>query len=128
MQRLRGINKLFVGLGILIVILSVAGGLIVSSAMTRSDDVVLIGAGDIASCNSPGDEATAKLLDSIPGTVFLAGDDAYESGTAQQFAECYDASWGRFKDRTRPAVGNHEYLTPKAEAYFKYFGAAAGDA
>ncbi len=111
----------------LILVVGIAGALIVSSALSRDSDPVLIGAGDIASCNSTGDEATAKLLDSTSGTIFLAGDDAYESGTAQQFAECYDPSWGRFKDRTRPAVGNHEYLTHKAEPYFNYFGAAAGD-
>jgi hypothetical protein len=31
----------------------------------------------------------------------------------------------RFKDRTRPAVGNHDYGTPGAAGYFGYFGAAA---
>jgi hypothetical protein len=120
-------TKIRIVLGVLTAVLVVAGALIAASAQSQRGDPVLIGAGDIASCNSLGDEATAKLIDSIPGTVFLAGDDAYDSGTAQQFAECYDPTWGRFKDRTRPAVGNHEYLTPKAEAYFKYFGAAAGD-
>jgi Calcineurin-like phosphoesterase len=121
-----------IALGLLILVVGIAGTLILSAALSRvraseSGDPVLIGAGDIASCNSTGDEATAKLLDSIPGTIFLAGDDAYDSGTAQQFADCYDPSWGRFKDRTRPAVGNHEYITRKAQPYFDYFGTAAGD-
>src|SRR5581483_6223433 len=40
---------------------------------------------------------------------------------------CYAPTWGRFKARTRPAVGNHEYVTPGAAGYFAYFGAAAGD-
>jgi len=31
------------------------------------------------------------------------------------------------KSLTRPAPGNHEYGTPRAAAYFRYFGAAAGD-
>jgi len=39
-----------------------------------------IAAGDIASCSSDGDEATAGLLDSIDGTVAALGDNAYESG------------------------------------------------
>ena len=90
-------------------------------------DPVLVGAGDIASCSSKGDEATAALLDAIPGTVFTAGDNAYESGTASEFANCYDPSWGRHKARTRPSPGNHEYKTSKASGYFDYFGAAAGD-
>jgi hypothetical protein len=92
-----------------------------------NSDPVLVGAGDIASCSSSGDEATAKLLSHIPGTVFTTGDNAYEDGTASEFADCYGPSWGRFKDRTRPSVGNHEYQTPNASGYFGYFGAAAGD-
>src|SRR5919107_2782861 len=92
-------------------------------------DPVLVGAGDIASCSSSGDEATANLLDGISGTVFTLGDNAYESGTAAEFANCYDPSWGRHKARTMPSVGNHEYnLSAGASGYFGYFGAAAGDA
>jgi hypothetical protein len=88
---------------------------------------VLVGAGDIARCSSTGDEATAKLLDGISGTVFTAGDNAYTSGTAAQFENCYEPSWGRHKARTRPTAGNHEYLTAGASGYFGYFGSAAGD-
>lgn len=88
---------------------------------------VLVGAGDIADCQSPGDEATARLLDAIPGTVFTTGDNAYESGTDQEFSDCYHPSWGRHRARTRPAPGNHDYGTPGAAGYFRYFGAAAGD-
>jgi acid phosphatase type 7 len=93
---------------------------------TAQSDPVLVGAGDIASCSSPGDEATAKLLDGIPGTVFTLGDNAYQNGSAADFANCYDPSWGRHKARTMPAVGNHEYQTPGASGYYNYFGAAAG--
>jgi hypothetical protein len=87
---------------------------------------VLVGAGDIASCASDGDEATAALLRTIPGQVFTAGDNAYSNGSAANYADCYDPTWGTVKNRTRPAVGNHEYNTPNASAYFDYFGAAAG--
>src|SRR6186997_531005 len=38
---------------------------------------VLVGAGDIAYCGSPGSYATGLLLDGIQGTVFTAGDNAY---------------------------------------------------
>ena len=88
---------------------------------------VMVGAGDIASCSSPADEATAELLDGIPGTVFTAGDVVARSGTASEFEDCYGPSWGRHKARTRPAPGNHEYSTAGAAGYFGYFGAAAGD-
>lgn len=89
---------------------------------------ILVGAGDIASCDDlAGAEATAKLIDNIPGTVFAAGDLAYPDGSDEQFAKCYGPTWGRFKDRTRPSPGNHEYHSDGASGYVRYFGAAAGD-
>ncbi len=90
-------------------------------------DQVLVGAGDIAGCSSSGDEATANLLDTVAGTVFTAGDNVYDSGTASEFANCYDPTWGRHKARTRPSAGNHDYNTAGATGYYGYFGAAAGD-
>lgn len=92
-----------------------------------STDAVLVGAGDIASCSSTGDESTANLLDQISGTVFTLGDNAYNSGTATEFADCYAPSWGRHKARTYPAPGNHDYVTSSAAGYYSYFGARAGD-
>jgi hypothetical protein len=88
---------------------------------------VLVGAGDIASCRSTGDEATADLLAGIRGTVATFGDNAYPRGTDADFAECYAPSWGKFKARTMPSPGNHEYETAGASGYFGYFGRAAGN-
>jgi PKD repeat protein len=108
-----------------------AGG---SDTATKADyivaahvDPVLVGAGDIADCGLTNDEATAALVANIPGTVFTAGDNAYDNGTAAEFADCYNPTWGRFKSRTRPAPGNHEYNTPGATGYYGYFGSAADD-
>ncbi len=90
---------------------------------------VLVGAGDIASCKDlSGAEATAKIIDSTPGEVFAAGDLAYEKGTAEEFKNCYDKTWGRFKNRTHPAPGNHEFYGSKdGSPYFDYWGARAGE-
>jgi hypothetical protein len=88
---------------------------------------MLVGAGDIVQCNDPTSEATAKLLDGIGGTVFTLGDNVYESGSAAEFADCYEPSWGRHRGRTRPAPGNHEYYTLGAADYYAYFGPAAGE-
>lgn len=88
---------------------------------------VFVGAGDIASCYDDNDEATARLLDDIEGTVFTLGDNAYDRGSTADFTSCYDPTWGRHADRTRPVPGNHDYYTPGAAAYFAYFGEAAGD-
>ena len=88
---------------------------------------VLVGAGDIAGCAWTGDEATARILDTIPGTVFTTGDNAYDKGKLREFRECYEPSWGRHRTRTRPAIGNHDlYAWPRGRGYFAYFGDAAG--
>src|SRR2546423_2510338 len=92
----------------------------------QAGSAVLVGAGDIADCGSAGDAATAALVRSIGGTVFTVGDNAYEDGTAKQFNNCYGPTWGSFKDRTRPAIGNHEYQSKGAAGYWDYFGEAAG--
>jgi len=92
-----------------------------------ADAVILVGAGDIADCvDTSGAEATAKLLEKVPGTVVAIGDLAYPDGTRENFT-CYDKTWGRVKARTRPAVGNHEFHSKEAAYYFAYFGKAAGD-
>lgn len=96
-----------------------------ASADKRASDYTVVAAGDISDCHLPGSEATAKLLDKIPGTVLPIGDLAYPDGSDANF-KCYDKTWGRHKARTRPAPGNHEYHTPGAAGYFKYFGSVAG--
>jgi hypothetical protein len=107
------------------------------SASSTSDDVnitvnpgsteaeVFVGAGDIASCTRVRDEETANLLDTIPGTVYTVGDNAYPSGTLAEYNNCYEPNWGRHKARTRPAIGNHEYDTAGGAGHYSYFGAAA---
>ena len=87
---------------------------------------VFVGAGDIGWCGLPGAAATARLMDTIGGDVFTAGDNAYMSGTMQQFRDCYDPFWGRFRGRIHASPGNHEYETPGATPYFDYFGGDAG--
>jgi len=90
-------------------------------------DVTFVGAGDIANGDNDNDEATAALLDGIPGTVFTLGDTVYPNGSAADFANHFAPTWGRHKARIIPAVGNHEYQTANAAGYYSYFGAAAGD-
>ncbi len=92
-----------------------------------AQDPVVVGAGDIASCDNDHDEATAKLLDEIEGTVFTLGDNVYPGGAISDLKNCYEPTWGRHKARTKPAAGNHDYFIPQAEDYFAYFGDAAGD-
>jgi hypothetical protein len=93
-----------------------------------AEPATLLAAGDIASCESSGDEETAELLGDAPGAVVAPlGDLVYGGATLADFNDCYDPSWGAARARTRPTTGNHEYDTAGADGYFSYFGAAAGD-
>jgi Calcineurin-like phosphoesterase len=105
----------------------VFGALAITAALAAAPPpATLVAAGDVASCVSDGDERTATLVARIPGTLAVLGDSVYRLGTPQEFEACYAPSWGRFRARTRPAAGNHEYGTPGAAGYFAYFGARAG--
>lgn len=90
------------------------------------EDGVLIAVGDIGVCGVQYDEATAALVETIPGTVAGLGDMVYDDGTAEEFEACYEPGWGRHRERTRPTPGNHEYFTENGAPYFTYFGEAAG--
>ena len=86
-----------------------------------------VGAGDIAWCTEAGARLTGQLIQTINGQVFTAGDNAYMEGSLKNYMDCYEPTWGRVKDRTRPVAGNHEYDTdPSANGYYSYFGAFSG--
>lgn len=89
----------------------------------------MLAAGDIAGCTERfHDEATADLLDTLEGTVFALGDNVQGSGTPEDFANCFEPSWGRHKDRIWAAVGNHEYNVEGAVPHYEYWGERAGPA
>jgi hypothetical protein len=88
---------------------------------------VLLAAGDNAECDAQGDEATAGLLARYPkATIAALGDLAYPHGRDKDFADCFGPTWGRFKERMRPATGNHDHATKKARGYADYFGSRGG--
>ena len=68
--------------------------------LTPSSAEEVVAAGDIASCRTEADEATAELVEGIDGTVLVLGDNAYPRASTANFEECYGPSWGRFKGRT----------------------------
>jgi hypothetical protein len=87
--------------------------------------VRLVGAGDIAT-NANGDQQTAQLVldrldDALDTTPITMGDNAYSNGSASDFDNKYDPSWGQFKCATRPTPGNHDYFTANAAGYKGYF-------
>jgi hypothetical protein len=87
---------------------------------------VVATAGDIATGTGWGHRATSNRVLAIDPTVALTlGDNQYPSGTLADFRRHYGSTWGRFKARTRPSPGNHDYDTAGAGGYFAYFGKLA---
>ena len=95
----------------------------------------LVAVGDIA-C-APGAATTATTCQAgatyslaaglKPDHVLVLGDNQYESGSLADYQASYALSWGKFKNKTFPVPGNHEYGTLGAAGYFGYFGSAAGN-
>jgi acid phosphatase type 7 len=92
------------------------------------------GDGTASSC---AERATSDLIPADPSisAVLALGDTQYGCGGYQAFLGSFDPTWGRFLAKIRPVAGNHEYQTsggsdcsPNAAGYFRYFGAAAGNA
>lgn len=124
--------------------LLVAGSCLVASASPREQGTLVIpgkgiavyAAGDIADCRrfKPEDTGAAKTAARIAqeierdrdAKVLALGDNTYPIGLFNEFVDCYGPTWGRFKERTLPAPGNHEYYSPEAAGYYRYFGDAAG--
>ena len=77
---------------------------------------------------SPAPRSPRACWTDCPGPWRCSVTRRTRTGSPEEFARCYEPTWGRHKARTRPAVGNHEYGTPGAAGYFGYFGAAAGEA
>jgi hypothetical protein len=111
---------------LLVALVAIALATFAVPSVGAAGDPVLVGAGDITGCSSSADTATARLVASIAGTVFTAGDNAYDLGSLADYQSCYGPTWGAFRSRTRPTAGNHDYLTAAASGYFGYFGSAAG--
>ncbi|MFM8535365.1 MAG: metallophosphoesterase family protein [Acidimicrobiia bacterium] len=89
--------------------------------------VTMLGVGDIGMCGRAEVAQTARLVAGLDGELLLAGDLAYPQGTAINFRDCFNPSWGQFRSRWHAVPGNHEYESPGADPYFQYFGGAAGD-
>jgi acid phosphatase type 7 len=126
---MEGMSKIVLAAGSMasaILLACMAAVLTATPGVGKPRTVTLVGAGDIAGCNFKADRKTARLVGKIPGTIFTLGDHTYPDGTRQQFRNCYHPTWGKYKKRTRPAVGNHDYHTAGAKPYFNYFRWRAG--
>jgi hypothetical protein len=90
-------------------------------------DPVVVAAGDIAPPGTgSGHRLTSdRVLAIDPTAVLTLGDNQYPSGSPSDFRRYYGSTWGRFKARTRPSPGNHDYEIAGAAGYFGYFGKLA---
>jgi hypothetical protein len=126
---MEGMSKTVLAVGAIasaMVLACMAAVLTALPGASQTRTVTLVGAGDIAGCDFKADRKTARLLGKIPGTVFTLGDHGYPDGTAAEFQNCYDPTWGKYKKRTRPSVGDQDYATSGAKPYFDYFRWRAG--
>jgi hypothetical protein len=99
------------------------------------EGVTIVAAGNIGGCPGgvPGElqrESQKALIAANPEYVFVLGDNTHhEAGqisTLADYQNCYDPTWGRFKDKTFAAVGTYDRDTlgltrgfsPGADAYF----------
>jgi hypothetical protein len=113
-----------------------AGSIVVDT----SGDPVIAAAGDI-SCSPDQQRRAARdrhgerckmrqTSDLLVGrglkAVLPLGDEQYEVGNPGDYPRQYGPTWGRVLAISRPAIGNHEYLTHGAAGYFGYFGKRAG--
>lgn len=97
-----------------------------TAAAAVAADPVITAAGDIAPTGIRHQQQTSDRVLAIDPTLALTlGDEQYPAGGLTDFRAFYNPTWGRFKAKTKPAPGNHEYLTAGAAGYFAYFGAAA---
>jgi len=101
----------------------VAAGLFGPAPRSEAAITVAAGAGDISSSGS-GDNQTAALVPS-DAQVITMGDNQYPDGCLDAFNANYQNSWGAFKSRTRPAIGNHDShdtsCSVDGNGYFDYF-------
>ncbi len=95
--------------------------------------VKIAAVGDIACKNPPGNNVHVCQYDDVSNlvadggyTAFLPlGDNQYEYGRYLDYVQNYDVYFGRFLPTSFPVPGNHEYGTPDAAGYFRYFGKIA---
>jgi hypothetical protein len=98
-------------------------------AATRARVVRVVAAGDIAcppgmivtltQCRQVATADVARRLN--PSLVLPLGDTQYEQASLAEYRDSYAKSWGTLLAKTRPTIGNHEYVTPGASGYYTYF-------
>ena len=96
--------------------------------VVKPPDPVILAAGEVESCLGDGDTLTASIIEKMPwATVLALGDQAHPDGTATQYQDCFDETWGRFRSQIRAVPGNRDYHTDQAGGFYTYFGEQSGE-
>src|SRR5258708_38273716 len=90
----------------LITMMTVTG--VPGAPAARAADPVLVGAGDLAGCDTGGDGATAQLVRGTPGTVVAVGALAHPHRAAPQIAPRFKPPPGAIQLPARPAPRHHQ--------------------
>jgi predicted phosphodiesterase len=77
-------------------------------------------AANITGCGVDNDMETAALIVKDSAATVLAVGDLTSTGTLEDLETCYGPSWGQFKARTYPVIGNHE--AGMLDSTVQYFG------
>jgi acid phosphatase type 7 len=91
-----------------------------SGGPPRVRTTTVAAAGDISEAEL-GDQADTSdlIVEADPDRVLVLGDSQYPDGSAEDFSDYYDRTWGRFESRTLAAPGNHDkYGSSDYEEYF----------
>lgn len=111
-----------------------------ATATLETKTVVAVGdmacrrSGGVTSSSCRQKQVSDVALAQNPDVFLGLGDTQYECGELANYQSAYDASFGRMKSITIPAIGNHEYQNttstcdpntpPGGEGHFRYFGSA----
>ena len=112
--------------------LVLTGGLaVVGPPRAGAVTVSILAMGDVAGCTPDhqpkASKATVDLIAGLPGQLAILGDVVQgPSAKLVDYKNCFDPFWGRFRSRTRPVPGNHDYLAAGAKGYFDYWGSIGG--
>ncbi len=81
---------------------------------------------DAADCRGP-DTEVAELIESLEGTLLMAGDLAYKEGSIANFTECFLPLYGGDLDRLYAVPGDNDYGTGNPDAFFQILGDRVGE-
>lgn len=73
-----------------------------------------------------GQQVAKMIAKQDPRLVLLLGDQQYDRGGPEEYAQSFGVTYAGLKSALRPTPGNHDYATAQAAGYYDFFGQSAG--